>query len=109
MKIQPTRRLKGRISVPGDKSVSHRAAIISSLARGRSEITNFSSSADCASTLSCLARLGVGVERTGSTVQIEGVGSADRAAKFKPATEPLDCGNSGTTMRLLAGVLAGQP
>ncbi len=92
--------------MPGDKSISHRAAIIAALCEpgARSRLTNYATSADCASTLSCLAALGVRVERAGDTVDIEGAGlqlpHAPRA--------PLDCGNSGTTMRLLAGVLAGQ-
>ncbi|HJR07783.1 MAG TPA: 3-phosphoshikimate 1-carboxyvinyltransferase [Pyrinomonadaceae bacterium] len=101
------RRLRGRVRVPGDKSISHRAAIISALAAtgGRSRLTNYSTSADCASTLACLGALGVRIERDGESVEIEGAGlhlpHAPRAA--------LDCGNSGTTMRLLAGLLAGQP
>jgi 3-phosphoshikimate 1-carboxyvinyltransferase len=96
--------MRGRVRVPGDKSVSHRAAILAALARGGSRISNFSTSADCASTLRCLERLGVGVRRDGAAVEIEGVGL--RLARA-PA-DALDCGNSGTTMRLLAGVLAGQ-
>ena len=96
--------------MPGDKSISHRAAIISALARGRTRITNYSTAADCASTLDCLARLGVRVERDGDTVNIEGAGRGEPGAwSFVEPREPLDCGNSGTTMRLLAGVLAGQP
>jgi 3-phosphoshikimate 1-carboxyvinyltransferase len=94
------------LRVPGDKSISHRAALLAALAQGGavSRITNFSTSADCTSTLRCLAGLGVRVRRDGATVEIEGAGLRLPRA---PAA-PLDCGNSGTTMRLLAGVLAGQ-
>ncbi|MCA1613821.1 MAG: 3-phosphoshikimate 1-carboxyvinyltransferase [Acidobacteria bacterium] len=106
MKIRPAKRLRGRVRVPGDKSVSHRAAMLGALAAagGRTRVTNFSSSADCAATLACLSRLGVGVSREGATVEIEGAGLELPRA---PAA-PLDCGNSGTTLRLLAGLLAGQ-
>jgi 3-phosphoshikimate 1-carboxyvinyltransferase len=96
------------LSVPGDKSVSHRAAILAALARGRTTITNYSSSADCASTLEALRGLGVSVERDGATVRVEGSRVDEDAALLRPSSSPLDCGNSGTTMRLLAGVLAAQ-
>jgi 3-phosphoshikimate 1-carboxyvinyltransferase len=113
VKIRPARTLRGRLSVPGDKSVSHRAAILAALARGRTEITNYSSSADCASTLEALRGLGVSVEREGPTVRVEGSGNGPKAGgrgpRLSPPSAPLDCGNSGTTMRLLAGVLASQP
>ena len=109
MKIRPARRLRGSLRLPGDKSISHRAALFAALARGRSEITNFSTSADCSSTLDCLGALGVRVEREGSTVRVEGAGVEGGATKFVAPSAPLDCGNSGTTMRLLVGVLAGQP
>ena len=109
MKIRPARRLRGRLRLPGDKSVSHRAGLFAALARGRSEITNFSTSADCASTLACLAALGVNIEREGTTVRVGGAGRSDGTTGFAAPRAPLDCGNSGTTMRLLVGVLAGQP
>jgi 3-phosphoshikimate 1-carboxyvinyltransferase len=95
--------------VPGDKSVSHRAAIIAALARGRTRVDNFSTSADCASTLEALARLGVRVAREGGGVSIEGAGARRAGQEFAEPSAPLDCGNSGTTMRLMAGVLAAQP
>jgi 3-phosphoshikimate 1-carboxyvinyltransferase len=95
--------------VPGDKSVSHRAALLAALAEGRTRIENFASSADCASTLGTLQGLGVRVERDGSVVFVEGAGADGGGPRFSPPTAPLDCGNSGTTMRLLAGVLAAQP
>jgi 3-phosphoshikimate 1-carboxyvinyltransferase len=103
MTIRPARRLEGTVSFPGDKSISHRAAIIASLAQGPSLISNFSNSSDCASTLSCLKELGVKIERKGNTVCVDGVGIGGLHAP----TRVLDCGNSGSTMRLLAGVLAG--
>jgi 3-phosphoshikimate 1-carboxyvinyltransferase len=93
--------MAGTLSLPGDKSISHRAAIISALARGETRIANYATSADCASTLACLAALGIGIRREGDSLAITG-GQLQKADGF------LDCGNSGTTMRLLAGVLAGQ-
>jgi 3-phosphoshikimate 1-carboxyvinyltransferase len=110
MRIQPARSLRGRVRVPGDKSISHRAAIIAALAGtgGRSRLTNYSTSADCASTLACLRALGIKVEREGTNVEIEGRGTRWPPPDAAPRA-PLDCGNSGTTMRLLAGLLAGQP
>ncbi|HEX8843450.1 MAG TPA: 3-phosphoshikimate 1-carboxyvinyltransferase [Pyrinomonadaceae bacterium] len=100
----PARRVRGELQMPGDKSISHRAAILNALARGRARIRNFSTSEDCAATLRCLGQLGVRVEHTGSDVTIEGVGLQG----LRAPSAALDCGNSGTTMRLLAGVLAGQ-
>lgn len=104
MKIRPVKRLKGEINLPGDKSISHRAALFSALAAGATRIENFATSADCASTLSCLEQLGVEIHRENSTVFVKGVGKTG----FQKPENSLDCGNSGTTMRLLAGVLAGQ-
>ncbi len=104
MKIQPAKFLHGTINLPGDKSISHRAAIFSAMATGDARIENFASSADCASTLQCLSDLGVEIRRENSTVFIKGVGKNG----FQKPAKLLDCGNSGTTMRLLAGVLAGQ-
>lgn len=104
MKIEPANFLNGKIRLPGDKSISHRAAIFAALATGEAHIENFATNADCASTLGCLENLGVEIRRENSTVFVRGVG---KNGFSKPLT-PLDCGNSGTTMRLLAGVLAGQ-
>lgn len=104
MKIFPAKRLKGRINLPGDKSISHRAAMISALAEGESRIENFASSADCASTLACLAQLGIEIKRQNSTIFVKGKGKKG----FQKPEKPLDCGNSGTTVRLLSGILAGQ-
>lgn len=108
MRITPASRLRGRVRVPGDKSISHRAAIIAALARGRTEVRNFSTSADCAATLAALRALGVAVERDGALVRVEGLGTREGPPDFRAPQSPLDCGNSGTTMRLLAGVLAAQ-
>jgi 3-phosphoshikimate 1-carboxyvinyltransferase len=89
--------------MPGDKSISHRAAMIAALAHGKSYLENFSTSEDCAATLRSLEALGVLIERNGADVVVQSTGS------FRVPSAPLDCGNSGTTMRLLAGILAGQP
>ncbi len=102
MKITPARRLKGRVRIPGDKSISHRAAIIGALASGTSRIKNFSPSADCAATLSCLKRLGVSVQTEGKDLLVNSSGG------LSPPKVELYCGNSGSTMRMLTGVLAGQ-
>src|SRR5437763_6869045 len=101
MLVRPAKRIRGRLVMPGDKSISHRAAMIAALADGRSHITNYSTSADCAATLSCLRQLGVRIERNGNDVTIYGVGRDG----LRVPDAPLDCGNSGTTMRLLAGIL----
>lgn len=103
MKIGPARRIRGRLTLPGDKSISHRAAIFAALADGRSELINFATGADCASTLDCLGQLGATIKRVGASVRVTGTGGI-----FREPTMPLDCGNSGSTMRLLSGVLAGQ-
>ncbi len=102
--IQPAKRIRGQLTVPGDKSISHRAALIAAIANGVSHLSNYSTSADCATTLSCLRQLGVRIEQNGAEVVIHGVGSNGLHA----SSEPLDCGNSGTTMRLIAGILAGR-
>jgi 3-phosphoshikimate 1-carboxyvinyltransferase len=104
MKIHPAKQLRGQIDLPGDKSISHRAGMFAALANGTTRIENFATSADCASTLACLADLGAGIERDGSTVLVTGTGLHG----FTAPDKPLDCGNSGTTMRLISGILAGQ-
>jgi 3-phosphoshikimate 1-carboxyvinyltransferase len=103
--LSPINRVRGELRLPGDKSISHRAAMLSSLARGQSILQNFSSARDCAATLECLQALGVRVVRNSSTVVVEGAGPSGLQ---QPARD-LDAQNSGTTMRLLAGILAGQP
>lgn len=104
MKISPAKSVLGNVELPGDKSISHRAAILSAMATGETRITNFATSADCASTLECLEKLGVGIRRESSSVVVNGFGKTG----FQKPNARLDCGNSGTTIRLLAGVLAGQ-
>jgi len=101
--VAPARSIRGSLRVPGDKSISHRAALFNALGRGNSQITNFSPGADCGSTLSCLRSLGVTIERSADRVSVDGVG----LRRFQEPPDVLDCGNSGTTMRLLSGVLAG--
>jgi len=97
--------VSGVAELPGDKSISHRYAIIAALAEGTSEIYNYASAADCRSTLECLKRLGVPVEIGRERVRIAGAGLHG----LKAPRRALDAENSGTTMRMLAGVLAGQP
>lgn len=102
--ITPARGLRGRLRVPGDKSIAHRYALFAALAEGRSTVTHFAPGADCRSTLGCLRELGVEVvERADGTVTVLGRG----LGQLRSPRWPLDAGNSGTTMRLLAGVLAG--
>jgi 3-phosphoshikimate 1-carboxyvinyltransferase len=102
--IRPARTISGSLEVPGDKSISHRYAMLAALAEGASEITHFSAAADCLSTLDCFSRLGVKVESTGDRVRITGAGLDG----LRKSRRVLDAGNSGTTMRLLAGILSGQ-
>jgi 3-phosphoshikimate 1-carboxyvinyltransferase len=104
--VRPARQVAGGVRLPGDKSVSHRYAMLAAIAEGKSRLENYSTGADCASTLACLRALGVRWERTDSAanvIEIEGRGPSLTA----PAA-PLDCGNSGSTMRMLSGILAGQ-
>lgn len=104
LKITPVKKIQAEITVPGDKSISHRALILASLANGRSKVTGFLPSEDCLSTLHAMQALGVETETIDETsLFIEG-----RNLDLLSSGEPLDCGNSGTLMRLLAGVLAGQ-
>jgi len=101
--IRPPRNISGVLSLPGDKSISHRYAMLAGIAEGTTRLENFSTGADCASTLTCLRALGVEWERDANSVVIHGHGPKLRAPQI-----PLDCGNSGSTMRMLSGVLAGQ-
>ena len=103
--ITPGGSIDGVVELPGDKSISHRYAIIAALAEGKSEIANYASAADCRSTLECLRRLGVEIEVSDRLVRVAGVGLGG----LKEPRRPLDAENSGSTMRMLAGVLAGQP
>jgi 3-phosphoshikimate 1-carboxyvinyltransferase len=104
IEVQPGARLTGECRVPGDKSISHRAALLGAIAEGTTEIENFLSGADCLSTLRCLKSLGVDIEQDGSRVRITGKGLSG----LEEPGDVLDAGNSGTTMRLLLGILAGQ-
>src|SRR6202451_607912 len=102
--IRPARNVLGSLRVPGDKSISHRYAMLAALAKGRSRFDNFAPGADCASTLGCVGALGCTVERDEQgAVIIDGLDM-----QLKPPDDPLDCGNSGSTMRMLSGILAGQ-
>ncbi|MDR8393106.1 3-phosphoshikimate 1-carboxyvinyltransferase [Aliifodinibius sp. S!AR15-10] len=101
--IVPATELKGTITPPPDKSISHRSVMFASLHEGVSTIKNFSAAADPHSTISCFRSLGVEIEEQGSTITVHGVG---RDGLEEPE-EDLDCGNSGTTMRLLSGIVAG--
>lgn len=102
--IRPARNILGSLRLPGDKSISHRYAMLGAFAEGVSRFTNFSTGADCASTLSCMAALGAKVNRTGpNSVEITGV-----AGRVTPVERDLDCGNSGSTMRMISGLLAPQ-
>ncbi|HEV2234533.1 MAG TPA: 3-phosphoshikimate 1-carboxyvinyltransferase [Terriglobia bacterium] len=103
-KINPAKRLSGSVVVPGDKSISHRYAMLAAIAEGASEIKYFSSSADCQSTLACLKKLGVKIDRKDDTAHIRGGGLGG----LRAASGALDAGNSGSTMRMLTGILAGQ-
>jgi 3-phosphoshikimate 1-carboxyvinyltransferase len=101
--VRPARNLTGSLTLPGDKSISHRYAMLGAIAEGTTRLENFSAGADCASTLSCLKGLGVSWEHNGGAVVIQGRGS-----RLQAPTSALDCGNSGSTMRMLSGILAGQ-
>ena len=106
LRVQPVARLRGAVAVPGDKSVSHRAALFGAIARGRTEITGFLEAEDCGRTLSAVQALGAHVTRKGpGHYLVDGVGLTG----LSEPDDVVDCGNSGTTARLLMGVLAGQP
>jgi len=104
--VRPTRTIRGSVELPGDKSISHRYAMLAGIADGPSRIENYATGADCASTLGCMRALGVNWERKTegqNVVEVQGRGLSLAAPKT-----PLDCGNSGSTMRLLSGIVAGQ-
>jgi 3-phosphoshikimate 1-carboxyvinyltransferase len=104
-RILPASRLRARLTLPGDKSLSHRAALFAALAEGTSHFDNFSAAADCAATLACLRTLGVSCEQHGDQVRVHGRG----ARAWRSPTQVLDCANSGSSLRMLAGALAGLP
>lgn len=105
MIIKPAYSLKGEIHIPGDKSISHRSVMFGALANGMTEVTHFLQGADCLSTISCFQKLGIPIENTNGCIRIQGKGLHG----LRPPACVLDVGNSGTTMRLLSGILAGQP
>lgn len=105
MNFEKVTTIKGEIAVPGDKSISHRAVMFGSIARGLTEITNFLQGADCLSTISCFRRLGIDIENTPDKILVHGKGLHGLSAP----SEILDAGNSGTTTRLISGILAAQP
>jgi len=101
--VRPAKNVQGLVRFPGDKSISHRYAMLAGLAKGKTVLENFSTGADCASTLGCMQALGCKVTKTNSKVEIEGLG-----LELKAPQTALDCGNSGSTIRMLAGIAAGQ-
>ena len=101
MKFAKVSSLRGEISVPGDKSISHRAIMLGSLAKGTTEVTNFLQGADCLSTISCFRKMGVSIDNLGDKVLIHGNGLHG----LKAPSEVLDTGNSGTTTRLMSGIV----
>lgn len=105
MKFTRTNALKGTVTVPGDKSISHRSVMFGALAEGTTRVTNFLRGADCLSTIDCFRRLGIEIEDRSEEILIHGKGLHGLTAP----SSILDVGNSGTTTRLLSGILAGQP
>jgi 3-phosphoshikimate 1-carboxyvinyltransferase len=102
--IRPAKNVYGSLRLPGDKSISHRYGMLAAFAEGTSRFANFSTGADCASTLSCMEALGAKVRRLeDGQVEVTGVGG-----RVTPSNKPLDCGNSGSTMRMISGLLAPQ-
>lgn len=104
MRIKRTNGLKGRVSIPGDKSISHRSIMLGSIADGTTEVHNFLQGADCLSSIACFRQMGIDIENTGDIVRIHGRGLHG----LKRPKNTLDTGNSGTTTRLMSGILAGQ-
>jgi len=104
--VRPARNIRGSVQLPGDKSISHRYAMLSGIADGPSRLENYSTGADCASTLACMRSLGVNWQRNSegqNVIEVQGSG----VSLATPAS-PLDCGNSGSTIRMLSGIVAGQ-
>jgi len=102
--VRPAKNVYGSLRLPGDKSISHRYGMLAAFAEGTSRFSNFSTGADCASTLACMEALGASVRRREDcVVEVTGVGG-----RVTPSGAPLDCGNSGSTMRMISGLLAPQ-
>ena len=104
MKFNPLSGLRGEITIPGDKSISHRSVMFGSLAKGTTKITGFLQGADCLSTISCFRKMGISIENLEDTVLVHGNGLHG----LKKPDSVLDCGNSGTTIRLISGILSAQ-
>ena len=100
MKFNPLSGLRGEITIPGDKSISHRSVMFGSLAKGTTKITGFLQGADCLSTISCFRKMGISIENLEDTVLVHGNGLHG----LKKPDSVLDCGNSGTTTRLISGI-----
>lgn len=104
MKFKKCNGLKGEITIPGDKSISHRSVMFGSIAKGTTEITNFLQGADCLSTIACFRSMGVSIDNQGDRIIVHGNGLHG----LEKPNDVLDCGNSGTTTRLISGILAAQ-
>ena len=102
--ISPVKGLKGEVTIPGDKSISHRSIMLGSIALGTTEITHFLEGADCLSTIGCFRKMGVEIERKPSSILVHGKGLRG----LRAPNETLNVGNSGTTTRLISGILSGQ-
>jgi 3-phosphoshikimate 1-carboxyvinyltransferase len=102
--VQPARSFRGSLMLPGDKSISHRYAMLAGFAEGTSQLTNFSTGADPHSSLACMEAMGAKLSREGKTISVTGT-----AGNLAQPSGDLDCGNSGSTMRMLAGLVAAQP
>src|SRR5271154_6079649 len=109
--VGPARTVRGVVHIPGDKSISHRYALLAAIAEGKSRFHNFSAARDCASTLDCVAKLGCEWKRLpddgapeAAAIEVRGVGP-----RLTAPVHALNCENSGSTMRMLSGILAGQP
>ena len=104
MKFRKCGSLRGELTIPGDKSISHRSVMFGSLAKGTTEIYDFLQGADCLSTISCFRSMGIEIENKGNCVLVHGNGLHG----LKKPDSVLDCGNSGTTTRLISGILSAQ-
>jgi len=106
--VRPARAVRGVVRIPGDKSISHRYAMLAAIAEGTSRFQNFSAARDCQNTLDCVRKLGCEWKRLkddeDGAIEVRGVGP-----RLNAPAKVLDCGNSGSTMRMLSGILAGQP
>src|SRR2546430_2187229 len=102
--IFPAKSISGAVQLPGDKSISHRYGMLGAIAEGATRISNYSTGADCQSTLGCVRALGIAVEKHENQVTIEGRGMRG----LREPAEMLDAGNSGSTIRILSGILAAQ-